>query len=272
MNKLGVLIGITSLLLLASCDFFQKKTKEVVVAECYGKYLYESDLVGIVPAGTSIMDSIQSVSTFIDSWIRRQVLIHQAENNLEKEELAFQKQIEEYRNSLVIYTYESQLINQKLDTIVSEDEIADYYEQHKEDFQLRNTMVKAAYVILDEGCPHKETFQKLLSDPDTLLLQNIDVLATYYAVKNYLDVDHWMRLDELTSLIPIEIFNAESFLKKTKYVCFEMNEFTYIVRFVDYLLEESTSPLEMERDNIKSVILAHRKQALLEKMKTSLYN
>jgi hypothetical protein len=81
-----------------------------------------------------------------------------------------------------------------------------------------------------------------------------------------------MRLDELTSLIPIEIFNAESFLKKTKYVCFEMNEFTYIVRFVDYLLEESTSPLEMERDNIKSVILAHRKQALLEKMKTSLYN
>jgi hypothetical protein len=272
MNKLGVLIGITSLLLLASCDFFQKKTKEVVVAECYGKYVYESDLIGIVPAGTSIMDSIQSVSTFIDSWIRRQVLIHQAENNLEKEELAFQKQIEEYRNSLVIYTYESQLINQKLDTIVSEDEIADYYEQHKEDFQLRNTMVKAAYVILDEGCPHKETFQKLLSDPDTLLLQNIDVLATYYAVKNYLDVDHWMRLDELTSLIPIEIFNAESFLKKTKYVCFEMNEFTYIVRFVDYLLEESTSPLEMERDNIKSVILAHRKQALLEKMKTSLYN
>ena len=272
MNKLGVLIGITSLLLLASCDFFQKKTKEVVVAECYGKYLYESDLIGIVPAGSSIMDSIQSVSTFIDSWIRRQVLIHQAENNLEKEELAFQKQIEEYRNSLVIYTYESQLINQKLDTIVSEDEIADYYEQHKEDFQLRNTMVKAAYVILDEGCPHKETFQKLLSDPDTLLLQNIDVLATYYAVKNYLDVDHWMRLDELTSLIPIEIFNAESFLKKTKYVCFDMNEFTYIVRFVDYLLEESTSPLEMERNNIKSVILAHRKQALLEKMKTSLYN
>ena len=272
MNKLGVLIGITSLLLLASCDFFQKKTKEVVVAECYGKYLYESDLVGIVPAGTSIMDSIQSVSTFIDSWIRRQVLIHQAENNLEKEELAFQKQIEEYRNSLIIYTYESQLINQKLDTIVSEDEIADYYEQHKEDFQLRNTMVKAAYVILDEGCPHKETFQKLLSDPDTLLLQNIDVLATYYAVKNYLDVDHWMRLDELTSLIPIEIFNAESFLKKTKYVCFDMNEFTYIVRFVDYLLEESTSPLEMERNNIKSVILAHRKQALLEKMRTSLYN
>ena len=271
MKKIGVLIGIAFLLLMASCDYFQKSSKEVVVAECYGKYLYESDLNGLVPEGTSIMDSIQRVSTFIDSWIRRQVLIHQAENNLDKDKLDLKKQMEEYRNSLIIYEYESQLINQRLDTVVSEDEIAEYYEQNKEDFQLRNTMVRAAYVILDEECIQKATFQKLMSDRDTLLLQNIDVLATYYAVKSYLDVDQWMRLDELTNIIPIEIFNAESFLKKNKFVCFDMNEYTYMVRFVDYLLEESTSPLEMVSDNIKSIILAQRKQALIEKMKNALY-
>ena len=271
MKKIGVLIGIAFLLLMAGCDYFQKSSKDVVVAECYGKYLYESDLNGLVPEGTSIMDSIQRVSTFIDSWIRRQVLIHQAENNLDKDKLDLKKQMEEYRNSLIIYEYESQLINQRLDTIVSEDEIAKYYEQNKEDFQLRNTMVRAAYVILDEECIQKATFQKLMSDRDTLLLQNIDVLATYYAVKSYLDVDQWMRLDELTNIIPIEIFNAESFLKKNKFVCFDMNEYTYMVRFVDYLLEESTSPLEMVSDNIKSIILAQRKQALIEKMKNSLY-
>ena len=78
-------------------------------------------------------------------------------------------------------------------------------------------------------------------------------------------------MDELTNIIPIEIFNAESFLKKNKFVCFEANDYTYMVRFVDYLLEESTSPLEMVRDNIKSVILAQRKQALIEKMQTSIY-
>jgi hypothetical protein len=275
MKKVGVLIGIAFLILLAGCDYFQKSSKEVVVAECYGKYLYESDLQGIVPEGASIMDSIQRVSTFIDSWIKRQVLIHQAENNLDKAKLDLKKQMEEYRNSLIIYEYESQLINQKLDTIVSEDEIAEYYEQNKEDFQLRNTMVRVAYVILnedeDKDNKQKATFQKLLSDPDTLLLQNIDILANYYAVKSYVDVDQWMRLDDLTNIIPIEIFNAESFLKKNKFVCFDMNEYTYMVRFVDYLLEESTSPLEMVSDNIKSVILARRKQEMLEKMKTSLY-
>ncbi len=271
MNKLVALIGIVFLMLLGGCDYFQKNSKEVVVAECYGKYLYESDLVGIVPENTPIMDSIQRVSNFIDSWIKRQVLVHQAEINLNKEELDLKKQLEEYRNSLVIYAYESQLINQKLDTVISEDEIADYYEQNKEDFQLRSTMVRVAYVILKEDCKQKADFKKLLSDPDTLLLQNIDIQATYYAVKSNVDVDKWVRLDELTNIIPIEIFNAESFLKKKKFVCFDMNEYTYMVRFVDYLLEESISPLEMVSDNIKSVILAQRKEALLEKMNAALY-
>ena len=271
MKKLSAIIGIVFLLLLSNCDHFVKNSKEVVVAECYGKYLYESDLVGIVPENTSTLDSIQRVNSFIDSWIRRQVLIHQAENNLDKEALNLDKQLEEYRNSLVIFAYESQLINQKLDTIVSEDEIAEYYEQNREDFQLRNTMVRVAYVIIDEENDAKPTLQKLMSDPDTLLLQNIDILATYYAISSYLDVDQWIRLDELTSIIPIEIFNAESFLKKNRFVCFDMNEYTYMVRFVDYLLEESISPLEMERDNIKSVILAHRKQTMLNNMKDALY-
>ncbi|MBQ8959269.1 MAG: hypothetical protein IJ057_12370 [Bacteroidales bacterium] len=271
MKRLSLVIGAYFLLLLTGCDYFEKSSKEVVLAECYGKYLYESDLKGIVPENATIMDSIQLVSNFIDSWVKRQVLIHQAENNLNKEDLDLKKQMEEYRNSLVIYAYESQLINQKLDTIVSEDEIEVFYEQNKENFQLRNTMVRVAYVILNEDCEQKDLFWKLMSDRDTLILQNIDVQATYYAVKSYLDVDHWMRLDELTNIVPIEIFNAESFLKKNKFVRFDMNDYTYMVRFVDYLLEESISPLEMERDNIKSIILAQRKQALIEKMRNSVY-
>lgn len=271
MKRLSLIIGTFALFLLTSCDYFGKSPKEVVLAECYGKYLYESDLKGMVPENATIMDSIQIASNFIDSWIKRQVLVHQAENNLNKEELDLKKQLEEYRNSLVIYAYESQLINQKLDTVVSEDEIEAYYEQNKEDFQLRNTMVRVAYVILNEGCEQKEEFRKLMGDLDTLLLQSIDIQANLYAVKSYLDVDHWMRLDELTDIVPIEIFNTESFLKKNKFVCFDMNEYTYMVRFVDYLLEESISPMEVVRGNIKSVIMEQRKKTLIEKMRTSVY-
>lgn len=269
MKKLGLLIGVA--LLLQGCDFLAKHPKEAVVAECYGKYLLESDLKDVVPHGIPVMDSIYRVNAFIDSWIQRQVLLHQAETNLNKEELDLKKQLEEYRNSLVIYAYESKLVSQKLDTVVSEEEIEAYYEANKDNFQLRNTMVKAAYVILSEDCKQKDMFQTLLSDRDTLLLQNLDVLSNYYAVNSYLDVDNWIRLDELTNVVPVEIFNTESFLKKNKFVRFDWNEYTCMVRFEDYLLAESVAPLDMEYDNIKSILLARRQKEMLDEMKTSLY-
>lgn len=271
MKKLSLVVTFVVALMLQACHFFQTHSEEVVVAECYGKYLYESDLKGIVPEHANVIDSIHLVNAFIDSWVKRQVLLHQAENNLSAADLDFSQQLEDYRNSLVIYTYETQLIRQKLDTIVSEAEIEAYYEENKDNFQVRSTLVRAAYVILEEDCKQKDQFHKLMSDRDTLMLQNIDILANDYAVKYYLDVDEWIRLDELTKVVPIEIYNTESFLKKNKYVRFDWNDLTCMVRFEDYLLEKSVMPMELVRDNIKEILLIRRKTELIERMKDAIY-
>lgn len=271
MKKLSLVASVVLALMLQACHFFRTHSEEVVVAECYGKYLYESDLKGIVPEHANVIDSIHRVNAFIDSWVKRQVLLHQAENNLSAADLDFSQQLEDYRNSLVIYTYETQLIRQKLDTIVGEAEIEAYYEENKDNFQVRSTLVKAAYVILEEDCKQKDQFHKLMSDRDTLMLQNIDILANDYAVKYYLDVDEWIRLDELTKVVPIEIYNTESFLKKNKYVRFDWNDLTCMVRFEDYLLEKSVMPMELVRDNIKEILLIRRKTELIERMKEAIY-
>lgn len=271
MKKLSLVASVVLALMLQACHFFRTHSEEVVVAECYGKYLYESDLKGIVPEHATVIDSIHRVNAFIDSWVKRQVLLHQAENNLSAADLDFSQQLEDYRNSLVIYTYETQLIRQKLDTIVSEAEIEAYYEEKKDNFQVRSTLVRAAYVILEEDCKQKDQFHKLLSNRDTLMLQNIDMLANDHAVKCYLDVDEWIRLDELTKVVPIEIYNTESFLKKNKYVRFDWNDLTCMVRFEDYLLEKSVMPMELVRDNIKEILLIRRKTELIERMKEAIY-
>ena len=271
MRKLRWLLGLVCVLLLQSCNLKSDDSKGVVVAECYGKYLYESDLMGVVAPGTDIVDSLNRVNAFVDSWIRREVLLHQAVKNLPKEQLDFTKQIQEYQNSLVIYAYETQLAEQKLDTIVTDEEIEAYYVQNRDNFQLRQTMVRAAYVILKSDCKQKSDFQKLMRDSDTLLLQQLDIMATYYAVSSYVDVDAWLRLDELLKIIPIEIYNTESFLKKNRFVMFDKDDFTYMVRFEDYLMEETLSPLEIEKENIKSMILMKRKKDLLDDLKSKLY-
>ena len=132
-------------------------------------------------------------------------------------------------------------------------------------------MVKAAYVILDHDNKHLKDFQQLMSQPDTLLLIRLDILASHFAVSSFLDVDEWVRLDDLLSKVPIEIYNAESFFKKNRFVSFEKDNLVYMVRFEDYLLEESVSPLEIESENIKNIVLLKREKELLSRMNEDLY-
>lgn len=269
--RVPVLLGVVLLLAATGCRDYLAKSDRVVIATCYGNKLYAEDLAGVVPSDASRMDSISRVNAFVDSWIRRQLLIHQAEHNLTPEQCDFSKQLQDYRNSLIIYAYETQLIEQYLDTVVTEEEIVEYYDENKQNFQLRSTMVKVAYVILPSDSKHIKEFQQLMSNRDTLMLSKLDAMVTHHAVSSFLDVDSWVRLDDLIQKVPLEIYNAESFLKKNRFVMFEKDNLVFMVRFEDYLMEESVSPLEIESANIKSIILLKRQKALLSQMNNDVY-
>ena len=258
-------------LIATGCSKLFRQSERIVVAECYDVKLYADELEGLVPSTAGKMDSLAQINAFIDSWIWKQLLVHQAEMNLAPQQLDFTKQLQDYRNSLVIYAYETQMIEQYLDTVVSEEEIATYYEAHKENFQLNATMVKVAYVILEEDCKQAKEFKQILSDRDTLDLPRLDLLASDHALSSFLDVDTWLRLDDLLEVVPLEIYNYESFFRKNKFVSFEKDNFLYMLRFEDYLLEKSVSPIEIEAEGIRNIILLKRQKELLTRMHSDLY-
>lgn len=121
-----VVIGLMMILTLASCQNSRNGNGDKIVATVYDKFLYQSDLQDVLYEGISFNDSLVRTKAFIDKWIRRQLLIHQAENTIDKSELDFSRQMEDYRNSLIIYKYESMLVEQNLDTVISEEEIEKY--------------------------------------------------------------------------------------------------------------------------------------------------
>lgn len=270
MRKLGVYL-LAFVWVLTGCGHLVRQSERVVVAECYDNKLYADELEGLIPSSAGKMDSLAQVNAFVDSWVRKQLLVHQAEMNLTPQQLDFSKQLQDYRNSLVIYAYETQMIEQYLDTVVSQEEIADYYEKHVENFQISSTMVKVAYVILEADCKQRKEFKQLLSDRDTLDLAHLDALAEQHALLSYLDVDTWLKLDDLVGQVPVEIYNHESFLRRNKFVAFEKDNLEYMVRFEDYLLEKSTSPIELETEGIRDIILLKRQKELLARMHSDLY-
>lgn len=256
---------------LTACNTAPDPGKGAVLAKAYGNYLYEADLIGVVPAGTSVNDSIMLVNNFIDNWLRKRILVRQAERNLTPGQTDFSKKLEDYRNSLIVYTYETELIRQKLDTTVTDREIERYYEDNKANFELKYNIVKVVYAVLPSDSRELGRFRKLLNNRRTLNLDSLNNLAQRHAIAYYLDEDSWIKFDDLLLQIPLVAYNQEVFLNNNRFVEFVDEPFTYLVLFRDFMIRESLSPLEFEYDNIRNIILNRRKMELLKEMHQEVY-
>ena len=138
-------IGLFSLLIFCSCQN-ENVNNDRIIATVYDKTLYQSDLQSILYEGISYNDSLVATKAFVENWIRRQLMIHYAENNIDKAELDFSKQMEDYRNSLIIYKFETMLYEQKLDTVVTEEDIEKYL---KENTTIDMEKEAVRYIILN---------------------------------------------------------------------------------------------------------------------------
>jgi len=72
------------------------------IARVFDSYLYYEDLGELVPKGASSSDSTLLVQQYINVWVKQQLMIKKAELNLKPEEMDVQKQLEEYRNNLLM--------------------------------------------------------------------------------------------------------------------------------------------------------------------------
>jgi len=258
-------------LVVAGCRPGVSGDKGVVVARVYDDYLYESDLRRIVPENISKLDSIAFVKNYTDQWIRTRLMIRQAEKNLTDRQLNFDRQLEDYKNSLIIYQYETELVRQKLDTLVTEEEIEKYYNEHLADFELKENIVKVQYVILDKTEDLEDKFKELFSLPDSISTDSLEFYSKMYSIPYFLDTATWIRFDDLLSIIPIETYNQELFLKGRRFITLSDDHFVYLLKFVNFRIKNDISPLDFKRNDIRDIIINKRKVELIKKLRTDIY-
>ncbi len=268
-----ILLLIIPVVTLTSCKFFSGKKSGQIIAECYGQYLYIDDLDGIVVPGLPPNDSIAVARQFIDNWIMQQIMLHQAENNLTETELDFTDQVEAYRNSLIIYAYESELIRQKLDTAVSIAQIEEFYNNNQQDFQLRENIVKARYIKIPAGTKKDIVIkaERLIKSEDSDDIDKLLDLCQNSMLTCYTEEENWIRFDDLVREVPIETEDPEAFLKSRRYYEVSDSLYMYLVSFKEIKTKEAVSPLSFEIDNIRNLILNRRKIELMEKMQQEVF-
>ena len=261
---------ILSLVILSSCTWFKKKT-ERVVARVQDEYLYESDLTGVIPGGTLPKDSITLARNYIENWIRQKLVLRQAENNLTSEQMDFSRQLENYRNSLIIFQYENALVKQKLDTLITDEEIENYYDANQNNFLLKDNIVQMQYVKLPLKSAYKNQIRKLLISDKPEDKINLSDLCEKYATDYFLDDQNWLFFGDLLNQIPIKTYNQEEFLKNRRELEYQDSLFVYLVRFKDFKIKESVSPLSLEKERIRDIILNKRKMDLISRMQEDIF-
>lgn len=265
-------ISLVFVLFFSSCQGKKAEEKSEVVISVYGKKLYKADLENIVYEGISYNDSVLRSKVYIDKWVRNQLLIRQAENNLTPEQLDFSKRLEEYRNSLVINKYETELINQNLDTEVAEDQIYDYYNRNSAEFRLNRDIVQIASVSLPNDSKKKWIFTKLFRDYDSLMIDSLTSLAEQYALSYDFNIQEWRNFEDVIDTFALKVKDNKSFLNEKKFFVVNNDDVYTLVKICDYKLVGDVSPCEMETDRIKYIILSNRKKELLENLYNDLYS
>ncbi len=256
---------------LFSCKNEENNTVQLA-ARAFDKELSMDALMHAIPDDATEEDSLRLAETFINNWIREQVVLTYAERNLSEDQKMFEKQIEDYRKSLLIYAYENQLINQKLDTLVTEEEIENYYNTNLDNFQLKDYIVRVKFAVVDAGIPKLKKFRKAFLSEDANALYELEGYCQEYKAACFTEDSVWLYFNDLLKDIPMEVYDTESFLKKNKNIEFEGENRVYFLTIKDYKLKDNVSPLSFERENIRAILLNIRKVELLTQMRNDLFN
>jgi len=271
MNHKYIIISLLTFFLITSCH---KKAKEdkVPVAKVLDKYLYQTDIQHIFPSKITRDDSISMAKSYISTWVKTQLILNKAEINLPPDQLDIAQQIETYRSSLLIYKYEELMLKDKLDTIVSDSEIEEYFNQYAANFILEENLVKALYIKVPKIAPNIEKVKVWYKSDQREEIKKLDSYCYNYATKYDYFKDNWVLFSFIQSELPIRIVNEDEYLKSNKYIEQSDKDFYYFVYIKERNSKGAISPINFVHNRIKDIIINKRKVKFLTDLETKIYN
>lgn len=260
--------------MVVSCQRFSNPfsdNKNKVLAEVGDVRLFSYDVSTIFTPGISAEDSLKLLESYVDQWVKKQLKIAEAEQMFEESQEDIDRLVQEYRNSLLTHKVDQFYVDKYIDTLFTADQIRQYYEEHKADFVLDKTMVKARIVRMPERHPQQKKIEELLLSPREESLQDLTELC----VKNdfeLTELNQWTDFSTLLLQLPTDRTQGnDELLVTSKIHEFEANTSKYYVRVLAVRKAGDYTPLESVTEVIRRVLFNQRKESIIRSHEDSLY-
>ena len=258
--------------LLCSCNAIQSLVHDDQVVAKVGKNkLYRSELERFIPNMVSGADSARLAEQYINTWAMDLLYLDVAEKELSKGELDVSADLEDFRRSLLKYRYEQRYINDRLDTLVTDEQIRQYYDAHQADFELKRPVLKVRFVDVMKDSPNKDAILRMMSSQEYNDVQRADTLAKSTALRYFDSSDTWMDANELAKSFGLDYTQMLSYLRWDNTIRYEpADRADLMVAYVCDIRNNGPAPLDYCSERIRDILMSARKHNLMNSLERDL--
>tara|TARA_B100000459_G_C8592669_1_gene208443 strand:+ start:1426 stop:2205 length:780 start_codon:yes stop_codon:yes gene_type:complete len=246
----------------------EQSSGDNIIAKVGNKFLYAEDIL----YEKSMGDSIKIFNQQVNNWIKKQLIIQNAFQNLEIKK-NINKKVENYKDDLILFEFEKYVFSNNKNFDVTAKEIESYYNENINDFILPYNLVKTLYAKLPVNAPSINSFRRDILNYPKSDLADIRSYCYQFAEKSYLEDTIWVKFEDLiiNTPFPREIDKTE-FLKYRKFYEFNDDGFIHFIRLLDKKVVGDFSPISFEADVINTILINNRKQELFDKLQDSIFS
>ncbi|MEG0807506.1 MAG: hypothetical protein RR410_04040 [Alistipes sp.] len=273
MNLQSKIVAVIGTLLLIGCQelpaYFASDT---TLAKIGGKSLQLRDVASVVPQGVTGGDSVAFLKVYVDRWVRKQLKLQEAEILFSSSEKDIDQMVEEYRQALLIRKLDQHYVDRSVDTTFTDNEIASYYNAHKTDFRLDQTLVRGRIVRFAEGYRQSGKLKTLMAARSSAQQQDFRDICE----KNNITVsdfgEQWVDFPEFLSFLPtLQSQNYDSVLTSSAVQEMRDSQSHYYFQIDDVRRVGEPIPAERLRSTIRRILFNQRQSEIIRAHEEELY-
>lgn len=269
--SLLLLAALTGVLLLGGCTRQADYGGRVPIAEVDGTMLFVDELRRVLPQHTMpATDSARIADEYVRNWVEEQLLYKQAERNVKGND-EIETMVSDYRRSLILNSYQQQLVEEKVSGGIREEELREFYDSHKELFVLKEPAIRGLLIKAPKSAPGLEELKKWYKRNDDATLEKIEKYSFRNAIIYEYFYDHWVPLSDLDSKIKMNLSDLEHNLQSIKDFQTEDDDYCYLLHVEEFVLEGKQKPYELARPEVHDIMSSQRQVSYMQQVKNDLY-
>lgn len=247
-----------------------QEQEDRLLVKVHNKSLYLSEMDGMIPEGTNSADSNLIINAFVERWIREALLLHEAERNIPGD-LNIDKLVRDYRASLIRHNYEKILVESFLDSLITHEELIEFYNTNREQYQLETPIVRCNFIKIPLPVKDASRVRSLWNSGNRESLDELIEYCNLYAEAHHLEDSTWHRLEDIALEMPPGTLTPENVRSKKEFTQRDDN-YQYYFKVFELKNRKEIAPLSFIEDQARKAILRKRQTKLLNEKTEDLYD